>query len=119
MSADEIIFCGTCDESHGRYDCPADPFGAPETITVGMLRVSDFVITIPAQAGTRGARANSGIREISPEHFDKWFTRTRPRGPRFPVGSRKIVFHDRELGALDVPSTHTVLVRRLAEVASA
>jgi hypothetical protein len=87
-------------------------FGPPETITVGMLRVTDFVIAIPAQAGTRETRANSGIREISPEHFDRWTRQLRPRGPRMPLGSRKIVFHDRQLAALDVPTSHTVLVRR-------
>ena len=110
----DLIYCATCDTTHGMYDCPADPFGAPEVITVAELAVSDFVITIPAQAGTRGARANSGIREISPERYDRWSRRSRPRGPRIGVASRRIVFHDPDLAVLDVPSTHTVTVRRLA-----
>jgi hypothetical protein len=110
----DLIYCATCDATHEMYDCPADPFGAPEVITVAELAVSDFVITIPAQAGTRGARANSGIRSISAEHYDRWTRRSRPRGPRIGVASRTIVFHDPDLAVLDVPSTHTVTVRRLA-----
>ena len=88
-------------------DAPVPAFGDPEVITVAELQVSDFVLTIPAQRGTRGASASSAIREISPEHWDRWTL------GKMPVASRLIKFHDPKLAALDVPSTHTVTVRRV------
>jgi hypothetical protein len=116
MPADEIIFCATCDTSHGRYDCPADPFGAPETITVADLRAGDFVISIPEQRRVRGYRIGSGVAEISePAHFGWQFG---PARRKVSVKSRKVRFHDRELGRLDLPVMHEILVRRLAKVAS-
>jgi hypothetical protein len=106
-----LTYCPACDATHGP-DCPADPFGPAETITVGLLAAGDFVVAIPAQAGTRGTRANSGVREISAPNWDRWTSRSRPRGPRMPVASRRITFLDRALPALEVPCTYEVIVRR-------
>lgn len=107
--SDELIFCGTCDATHRRYECPADPFGAPETITVADLAVGDFVISLPPHNNVRGARVNSGVREISAVHYDRWKQSGRG-GRRLP--SRRFTFHDRDLTALDVPTDHPVIVRR-------
>jgi hypothetical protein len=106
----DLVFCARCDTTHPRYDCPADPFGPPETITVADLAEGDFVVHIPAQAGTRGARVNSGVAAITPPRTGRW--RAGPPRRKVPVPSRAISFHDRDLAGLDVPATHTVMVRR-------
>lgn len=114
----DLIFCAECDASHGRYECPGNPFGPAETITVADLAAGDFVVSIPAQAGTRGARVNSGVADITPPRAGRWYTRSRPRGPRQPVASRRIRFLDSGLASLDVPCTHQVVARRRATPAA-
>jgi hypothetical protein len=106
---DEEVFCRTCDRTHRRYECPADPFGAPETITVADLAAGDFVIALPAHNNVRGARVNSGVREITEAAYGRW--RQRGRGGRMLL-SRRFTFHDRDQAPLDVPCDHPVIVRR-------
>lgn len=108
--AADLVYCARCDTTHPRYDCPEDPFGPPETITVADLAEGDFVVHVPAQSGTRGARVNSGVAAITPPRTGRW--RAGPPRRKVPVPSRAISFHDRDLAALDVPCTHTVMVRR-------
>lgn len=108
--SDELTYCATCDRSHRRYECPADPFGAPETITVADLAAGDFVISLPPHNGVRGARVNSGVREITDARYGRW--KQSGRGGR-QLLSRRFTFHDRDQAALDVPADHPVIVRRL------
>jgi hypothetical protein len=109
-----LTYCPACDKTHGP-DCPADPFGPEETITVADLAAGDFVIALPAHAGVRGFRANSAVREISAPAFGRWKARKAGYGRRaLPVQSRQISFLDRDLASLNVPLDHPVIVRRRA-----
>jgi hypothetical protein len=112
-AADTEIFCPTCDRMHPMYECPADPFGPPETITVRDLAVGDFVISFPATSSTRATRVNSSIREIAAPQVGRWVQRAYRQRGGTPIKSRRMAFHDRELSALDVPADHSVIVRRL------
>jgi hypothetical protein len=108
---DILTYCKTCDTTHG-LDCPANPFGPAETITVGDLAEGDFVVSMPAQYRVRGYRINSGVREIGPAGYHGW--KYGPPRRKTAVRSRRVTFLDRELGALDVPVYHEVIVRRRA-----
>jgi hypothetical protein len=110
----EIIFCATCKASHGTYDCPADPFGAPEVIPTADLRVGDFVLHFHATTSIRGTRVNSAVREISAPQTGRWVQRAPRQRGGTPILSRRIAFQSRELSALNVPVDHPVTVRRLA-----
>lgn len=106
-----LTYCPACDRSHGP-DCPADPFGPAETITVGDLAKGDFVVSVLAHAGVRGFRANSGIAEISAPEFGRWKTRQAGSRRGLPIRSRKVSFLDRSLSGINVPLDHPVIVRR-------
>lgn len=84
-------------------------FGDAETITIGDLDLGDFVVEIPAQSGVRGARVDSGVRELR-DDYNTW--RAGPARRRRPVRSRVITFLDRSTGALNVPTAFMVVVRR-------
>ena len=87
-------------------------FGEAETITVDQLVTGDFVVAFPTQAGIRGYRVNSGIREISAPAYGRWAMSGGRGRPRRQILSRKIRFLDANCGGVDLPLTHEIIVRR-------
>jgi hypothetical protein len=93
-------------------------FGEPETITIAELQAGDFVLEILPAFGVAGAKPMSAIREISEAAEGRWQSRqqARPRARihRAALASRRMLFQDRSLAALDVPVDHEAIVRRPA-----
>jgi hypothetical protein len=88
----------------------APVFGELETIKVSGLAVGDWIETFPAQRGIRAKAVQSGVAAIEPAP-DSWYTRTRPRGPRWPVAASRITCLRAGAG-LNVPDDCDVIVRR-------
>ena len=94
---------------------PVDPaavhaFGPPEEITVGQLRVGDFVVEIPTQGGILGVKVNSAVTSTTVD-YDRYKMSTGYRRPRVSVTSRRLTFAAVPTGHY-WPDSFTCTVRR-------
>lgn len=88
----------------------APAFGDTETIKVRDLRRGDWVQSYPAQHRIRGCEVGSGVKTIETSH--RWYTQSRPRGPRMALDARRVTFL-MSATVLDVPADSDIIVRRM------
>jgi hypothetical protein len=90
---------------------PEVVFGDVEQITIGQLRVGDFLCTVPTQGQLRGVRFDSTVTDLQADIT--WFEQWRRRGPKMPIEARSL--RTRAMGATgrySYPSRFTCTVRR-------
>jgi hypothetical protein len=87
-------------------------FGDPETVTIAELKVDDFVVEFPSQKGIRGAKVNSGIRDLR-DDYGTW--RSGPPRRKMPIRSRILMFKGMQGTTMNIPADCIIVVRRPVE----
>jgi hypothetical protein len=94
----------------GQQPVSAFSFGPQETITIGQLRIGDFVIKVPSQRGWRGLVINSAVRTI--EDKTGWVLKSHRARSKIMVDGKQISFQVQRHRTFSWPDEFDVIVRR-------